>query len=430
MEEDEGYISRVLDGREVTTGSWAPRSSLRSGSADYRRYVSSEHSMEQGGHGRRHRGSKWRSRNGRVGQGTRGGASQDTRQSGSRRAAGAQDGRQRQGGRGYNHTRVSGRSQRRGRGEIGDAGMQYGNVSGSRQSGTTSAIDSGSETLVEILHRTGDDVFSAGTSFCVAIKAQILMVYGPGRIYSCCCDVLRNSVMARALRLVVREIEEWKSISSQVSNNVNPSTHGQVIRDQSQVQTVFDDMTQHSTNLAALSCICMYFEVPSELVLEFPAELESSGHAGSWFVACVMLLKSISDGLSKSAVLSLTLRLPARLAKSLSSVVTQGLVHVEQAIRSLIEKSADIRNIYFQIRPMPQIDGDPWIQQQVFNIIARLSQAIDMKNEVWEKSKLAFLMVTHPRLGIQSPFNHVPENILAQIIEEVCASQRISIHCA
>ena len=416
MEEDEGYISRLLDGREVTTGSWAPRSSLRAGSVGQRRPLSSEYSADQIGYGRRHRGSKGRSRSGRGQPGARGGASQNARQRGSRRAGGAQDERQRH---------VSGRSRQRGRGVIGGAGMQEGNVSNrGRRRGITSAFhDSGSETLVEILQRTRDDVFSSGTasfldplcgclefqSFCVAIKAQILMVYGPGRVYSCCCDVLRNSVMARALHLVVREIEEWKNI---------------------QVQETLDDMMQHSTNLAALSCICMYFEVPSRLILEFPTELESSGHAGSWFVACVMLVKSIGDGLSKSAVSSLILRLPARLAKSLSSVVTQGLVHVEQAIRSLIEKSSDIRSICIEIRPTEQIEDDPWIHQEVLDIIARLSQAIDIKNEAWEKSKLAFLMVTHPRLGEKSPFSHIPENVLVQIIEEVCTSQRISIHCA
>jgi len=441
MEEDEGYISRVLDGREVTTGSWAPRSSLRAGSEGHRRTLSSEYSGEQAGHGRRQRGSKG-SRSARR-EGPRVGASQDTRQRGSRRAAGAQDGRQRQEGRRTSHNRVSGRSQLRGRGAIGDAEVQYGNVRGNRPGAITSATDFRSESLVEILDRTGDDVFSSGTasfldpvcgclefqSFCVAIKAQILMVYGPGRIYSCCCDVLRNSVMARALRLVLREIEVWKTNSGpQVSSGMVSSSHDQFMQDRSQVQRVFDDMMQHSTNVAALSCICMYFEVPSELILEFPRELESSGHAGSWFVACVMLLKSIGDGLSKSAVSSLTLRLPARLVKSLSPVVTQGLVHVEQAIRSLIEKSTDIRNICFQIRSMPQVnEEDPWIQQEVFNIVSRVTQAIDIKNEVWEKSKLAFLMVTHPRLGKESPFNDIPENILALIIEQVDVSQRISV---
>lgn len=233
-------------------------------------------------------------------------------------------------------------------------------------------------------------------AFCTAIKVQSLTTYGPGRLYSCCCDELRAAVVVRALRNASRALD---------SGDMVGLSHG---------------LREHPSWIAAISWLSIDYELPRVIFVRLE-RADSTGFVGAWIISVILLLQSLSSCHAKSVVEKVYIEIPSDLSQTFKEVIDQGLVHLFHTVQGIAENArCSVREISICTfnEHLGEEDGlSSWVDNILRELRASTENALELSRKRVELSKLAFLMGGHSRLGEQSSVRFLPQNVLHYIVD-------------
>lgn len=267
----------------------------------------------------------------------------------------------------------------------------------------------------------GEDVFSNGAvtfmdplqqtielkTLSTAIKAQILTTYGPGRLYSCCYDILRETLMSRAMREVHDLLVEWKEQQNQDED----------------IHFWWKKIETSPTHIAALSWICIDNEIPSRIYFSL-RELHSTGHIGAFLVSIMLVLNTLVEGASQNRVEKLEIFIPKFMAASFMAPLRQGLVHI-QALFSRLAQKPVLKHILIRTGGVDQSTEQSysWVNEEIRHLENETKKILNLAKEDLDACKLAFIMGQHHRLGAASMVQLLPDGIMRYIIQ-LCGSRK------